>query len=440
MSEPDESSDRSRVNHKSFELPSLDPKEFVKILNMVINDPNLGAGIDVSGSSGSGKSCFSVLLAVECLKSGIPIMMIDPHGDTANSLMRQIQALGSRIKSRIRYIRLSDLNSIAAINPLAKFTSTVGGAYFDRCQLEIQVAMVADCILAACGEASVGFTSRPVLEKWIKRWLTILIQSGLTLPCATMLLDPNHPVYREILKLVADDLSRFQMESLSKLRSFDQESEIGSARNRLLALLRHPTVIAMLSRVDNVLDFQEVYDNDQSLVIDASCGELLPSNAQSLIANIYLSMYLQVVFRTPEKLRRRRFLIIDELPIFAQSCGPMLERCATEIRKYKTSMALLHQGANRFPNRTEDAFLATILDMCKCKVFFRHSFDAEFFGKLVSRAAGAKLTEKRAQVNRQQYQDGHSIIELVDRNEVTSDSTAVGKLAQFITASTKAIP
>ena len=64
--------------------------------------------------------------------------------------------------------------------------------------------------------------------------------------------------------------------------------------------------------------------------------------------------------------------------------------------------------------------------MCSTKVFFRHAYDAEFFGKIIARAAGSKLVMKRVQINTQQFQDGYSILDLVDRSEGTVDANATG--------------
>ena len=292
-------------------------------------------------------------------------------------------------------------------------------------------------ILAAVGEAGASFGHRPVLRKWVTRWLKLLYQANLTLPDAQMLINPQHPVYEHLLKLAPDDLAYYQMDALSNMRPTDLENEIGSARNRMMTLLEHPATRAILGRRQHCVDFNAIYQNDISLIINLHTGRILTDEVQSLLANVVLTQYLQVVFATPDHLRRRRLCMIDELPVFVDTCGPLLERMVTEIRKFQTSFMFLHQGASRFEGRTDNPFLLSLLDMCRVKLFFRHRVDAGFFARQVTEATQQKPVAKHIQVSEQQFQDGYKIIELVDRsngNTSTSGDTTGSGASTSITS------
>jgi hypothetical protein len=287
----------------------------------------------------------------------------------------------------------------------------------------IQVELAANIILGAVGESAIGFAQRPVLRKWITRWLWLLWRSKLTLADAGMLIDPQNPVYDLLIQLAPYEMARHQMESLPGMRAAELEAEIGSARNRIANVLEHPAAEVLLSRRKNTIDFRKLYDDETSVIVDLDRAGILSEEVQRLICNIVLNQYLAVVLSTPEPLRRRRLCMIDELPVFNESCGPLLERMCTEIRKYKTSFMFLHQGGARFPGRTENEFLLTILDMCRVKVFFRHNVDAEFFGKLVALSAHGKPRIKHVQTSIQQLTVGQEIVQLIDHGEGTSDMT-----------------
>lgn len=244
-----------------------------------------------------------------------------------------------------------------------------------------------------------------------------------------MLLDVNHPIYQQLLKLVSDDMARFQMSALSDMRPTDQEAEIGSARNRFLSLLNHPATIAFLGRREGTIDFDRIYDDGDSLIVNAEKGQILTDEFQKMSVNILLEQYIQTVFKTPEGRRQRRLCLIDELPIFVESCAPLLERCCTEVRKYRTSFVFCHQGANRFPDRVKNPFFLTMLDMCRTKVWFRHGIDRAFFGEQLSSMAGSKPVIKHRQVNEQQLQDGYKILNLVDRSVGDSVSDGVSDMS-----------
>jgi len=211
------------------------------------------------------------------------------------------------------------------------------------------------------------------------------------------------------------------MQALPKLKVSDLEAEIGSARNRIATVLEHPAAEVLLSRRHHTLDFRELYESGTSLIVDLDRGDLLSEEVQRLMANIVLTQYLAVVVSTPEPRRRRRLCVIDELPVFSESCGPLLERMCTEIRKYQTSFLYLHQGGSRFAGRTDNEFLKTIHDMCRVKLLFRHNMDSEFFGKQVALAAHSGPRIKHVQSTPQQFTTGHELVELTDRGEGTSE-------------------
>jgi len=411
-------------SERAIELPTLEAKHFADLMRSVILNPNLGAGIDASGVSGSGKSNFSQWAAMESLSLGVPFLLLDPHGDSARKVLRMAMQQPRRIRERVLFWKVADPNNVAAINPLAHDDSEDELTDYERrSRGRIQIELTADIILAAVGEAGTGFGGRPVLRKWITRWLSMLWSAGLTLADARMLIDPHHPLYEKLVQLAPDDMARHQMLALPGMRVSDLENEIGSARNRFGTVLEHPAAEMLLSRRHNTINFRSLYHSGTSLIVDLSKGEILTDEVQRLICNIVLNQYLAVVVSTPEHKRQRRLCIIDELPVFSDASGPLLERMCTEIRKYLTSFLFLHQGSSRFPGRTDNEFFQTINDMCRVKVLFRHNTDAEWFGRQIALAAHTGPKVKHVQRTPQQTTIGHQIVELIDHGSGTSEMT-----------------
>lgn len=92
--------DFSETNDVAFKLSVLPCDDFVQLFHAILLNPNQGAGIDVSGASGSGKSNFMEWAAEEAIKLGIPVTVIDPHGDSARRIIRNVQALPNRSKKK----------------------------------------------------------------------------------------------------------------------------------------------------------------------------------------------------------------------------------------------------------------------------------------------------------------------------------------------------
>jgi hypothetical protein len=412
-------------NHRRDFIGRLRKKAFCRAIEAFMADDNMGAGIQITGTSGSGKSNIAEWLADRMVRRGIPYFFVDPHGDSARKLLQMSLALPPRLRRKIFYVRSSDPEHTVGINPLS-VTGTAASEHIFQSRLRVQVELTAQVIFSLFGEGAVGFGNRTLLRKWLTRWLTTLAQSGLTLADVELLVDPSQPIYQELLRLVPNELARQQMESLTYLKPNDLEAEIGSARNRILAVLDHPVCQAVFSRRDNLLDFRAIYDDDISVIVDLDKRDMLTDDAQQLIGNLILNQYLATVLATPEAKRRPRICFIDELPIFSSS-APLLQTMSTEIRKYRTKFAFLHQGSARFPGRHDNEFLNTITDMCRLRLIFRHAAgDAEFFGRQISLATWEAKKIKHVQRVPQQFTVGHDLVELIDVSEGTSDGTTTG--------------
>lgn len=79
----------------------------------------LPENLEVDIVSGCGKSNFMEWVAIESLKLGIPITVIDPHGDCAQRILRSTKSLPILLK-KVRYINLGNPSEIAPFNPLRK--------------------------------------------------------------------------------------------------------------------------------------------------------------------------------------------------------------------------------------------------------------------------------------------------------------------------------
>ncbi len=132
---------------------------------------------------------------------------MDPHGDSAKKLLRMSMDLPPRIRAKILYVRVADPQWTAAINPLRVNPDGLTD-YEYECRLRVAVEQTAHLIFSVMGETKFG---GPVLRKWLTRWLYFLAKGKLTLADADLLIDPSNQVYQLLMKLVDDDLVRYQM-------------------------------------------------------------------------------------------------------------------------------------------------------------------------------------------------------------------------------------
>jgi hypothetical protein len=384
-----------------------------------------GAGIQLSGDSGSGKSnALEVILARLLRDPAASLLFIDPHGPSARKLRRMILAMGQSYARRLLYLRPSAIGEstkkLPTINPL--FVPGDPGSLRWQARLTVVVDIVAKILLAAWGE--VDFNGKPILYKNVSRILSTLAYTGLSLADAKLFLDLESPVYRPLLQACPDLIARHEMEELPDLRASDRLAQIESAKNRFLGLLSNPVFELMVSRTTGALDFQSLYDERAIVLVDLDLGGVLRPMDQQILANLFLTLAVFTILNTPASRRYPYFLALDELPVFASSFD-LLEWLSGQTRKFLARLVVCHQGANRFPDRHEDRLLHAITSQCRTHLYFRHGSgsDCDFFGRILALPKYDPWRVKHVQRTPMQFQAGHRLVVLEDETEGTSETS-----------------
>ena len=382
------------------------------------------AGLQVSGDSGSGKSNFTDVLLRKIIAEGFPVFVLDPHGSLVESLRDYVLSLPERFRRRLYWIEPGNTNIVTSINPLA--VPTEGLDEFSwRARVVNKCGHTSRIILAATGEDDL--LGKPRLAKWMSRLVGTLAVAGLSLADALMFLDPGNPVYRSLIRAVPDLMARHEFEELEEMRPTDRENLIESTKNRFVSLFQNPIVEATLGRTTGAIDVGRLYDESAICLVNLAPQGVLRDEDQSILANLWLSEILHVVFNRPAARRRPTIVAIDELPVF-RACAPLLNQALTQVRKFLARFLCCHQGSNNFADRGDDRLLHNLVSQCRVHVYFRHAnpLDAKFFGEIVTLPALDPLKVKHEQRQTQQFQDGHDIVMLEGHGESQSNSDATG--------------
>ena len=396
-------------------MSSLTPLKLQKLTGWLFTES--AAGIQVSGDSGSGKSNFMEVLAERFAEQGLPFFFIDPHGTSAKRVERFAWSLPERLRRKFLVIRPSDLRQLVTINPL--HVPRDGLSDFEwRARVISKVGHMSHILLSAWGETD--FNSRPRMYTWITRILKTLATCGLTLPDARHFLDLGSPLFQGLIRAVPDLMARHAFEDLARRRPSEADDQIESTRTRMLGFIDNPVVEATLGRAES-LDFRQIIADGVSVIVDLEPQGLLREEDQTILANLILTEFIYTVMNLPADKRRPYFMFVDELPVFAKASGPLLIKALCEIRKFLTRFILAHQGTQRFPERTDDPFLNTIVSQCGVHVYLRHinPKDATFFGDILSLPTLDPMRVKYEQRTPMQFQEGaiHSIPRKTTQND-----------------------
>ena len=168
-----------------------------------------GAGVQISGDSGSGKSnALEVILAQLARRRGTGLLFIDPHGTSAKKLLRMVLGMGPSLARRVLYIHPAGIEEVTTKLPTINSLHVPGipGSLRWMARLPVVVDTVAKILLSTFGETD--FDSKPVLFKNTYRILSTLAYAGLPLVDAKLLLDVHSPIYRPLVRACPDLLQR----------------------------------------------------------------------------------------------------------------------------------------------------------------------------------------------------------------------------------------
>src|SRR4051812_13617630 len=217
------------------------------------------AHMHVLGKTGSGKSYFLAGLFLAFHEVGMPVTLIDPHGDLAELVLGQLAAAGvfadPAAYERLMYL---DLPAAAAAGRYLPF-NYLNQPYDDHAMAEL----VAEAARRAWPELATG---APTFENILKHSVIVLRQNQLPLTEVANLLT-DKPYRDQLLTRVTDpQVVRFfhlRMDQWGRDEAHMKES----ALNRADLLTLSPVLRHSLGSSENRLSFRELIDSGRSLII-----------------------------------------------------------------------------------------------------------------------------------------------------------------------------
>ena len=316
-----------------------------------IKDKDRLAHIFCIGKTGVGKSTLLTNMALSDIEKGKGLCVIDPHGDVAETLVKNIPL---HRKQDLIYFNPSDLQEPIAFNPL----HGVHPNYH-----HLVASGLVSVFKKIWGESSWG----PRME-YILRFVLLTL---LEYPDATLL---------DIQPLLTDTLHRDRILAYVK-----NEYTIAFWQNEFLkypAALRAEAIAPILNKTGlfltsvplrNVVGqkthgfrMQQVLDGSKILICNLSKGQIGEDACTLLGSMLVTSIQLAALYRAkqPEHERRPFFLYIDECQTFVTlSFADML----AEARKYGLGVFM----ANQFLDQLHEKIRAAIFGNCGTIISFR---------------------------------------------------------------------
>jgi hypothetical protein len=304
------------------------------------------AHMHILGKTGSGKSYFLAGLFLAMHDIGMPVTLIDPHGDLAELVLAHLAQRGvftdPAAYDRLVYL---DLPAAAAQGKYLPF-NYLEQPYDDHAMAEL----VAEAARRAWPELATG---APTFENILKHSVIALRQNQQPLTrLADLLVDKD---YREqLLTNVTDDqVVRFfhmRMDQWGRDEAHMKESTL----NRADLLTLSPFLRHSLGALENRLSFRELIDSGCSLIVNLA----LPHHDARRLFGCLLTVGMEsAALSRADNLTERtpHHLMIDEFSQFMAQSETALTRMLSETRKYELFCVMAHQNWSQASERLKGA-------------------------------------------------------------------------------------
>lgn len=315
----------------------------------------------VIGKTGMGKTNLLENLAIQDIQKGHGIAFIDPHGDTAEKL---IKAIPSHRINDVIYFNPADQDFPIAFNVMEKVDP----------EYRHLVASGLVGVFKKIWADSWGPRLEYILRNAI---LGLLEYPGSTLLGVTRILVDKS--YRErVVEKITDPVVRsFWVDEFSKWDPRVLQEVISPIQNKVGQFLSSALIRNIVGQTVSSFDVRKVMDERKILIMNLSKGRLGEDNSALLGAMMITKIQLAAMGRVdiPEETRADFYLYVDEFQNFAtESFANIL----SEARKYHLNLILANQYVTQIDEKVRDAIFGNAGSIISFRV---GAMDAEFLEK-----------------------------------------------------------
>ncbi len=297
----------------------------------------------VIGKTGMGKTTLIQNMAVQDIRNGKGMAVIDPHGEFAEDCLKAVPA--HRINDVI-YFNPSDLRNPVALNVL-------------ECQDQEFRHLIASGL--------VGVFKKIWADSWGPRLEYILRNAILALledPDSTLLGVTRILIDKEyrarVMENVSDPLVRFFWEEeFSKYNDRMLTEAISPIQNKVGQFLSTSLIRNIVGQTKSAFDVRKAMDEKKILIMNLSKGRIGEDNSALLGAMMITKIQLAAMSRVDiaEGEREDFYLYVDEFQNFAtESFAGIL----SEARKYRLNLILAHQYIAQLEETVKDAVFGNV--------------------------------------------------------------------------------
>lgn len=292
------------------------------------------------GKTGTGKSTLIANMAIDDMKKGRGVAIIDPHGDLSETILDYVPA--SRMNDVI-YFSPIDRDRPVRLNVL-------------EVKNPAQRELIVSGIVAIFNKLY-GHSWGPRLEYILRNTLLALSEiPGMTLVDVPKLLTDRTFRQESMTKLKDPVIRRYFENEFDRMPEKMLQESIAPILNKVGQFVSSPMIRAIIERPQSSIDMEEIMDEGKILIANLSQGKLGEDNAALIGAMLITKFQLAAMNRVDRSEGERRdfYLYVDEFQNFATTS---FIKILSEARKYKLNLTMANQYMAQIPIDVQKAIL-----------------------------------------------------------------------------------
>jgi hypothetical protein len=314
-----------------------------KVTNFGIKKKDRRKHTYIIGKTGAGKSTLIANMAINDIKNGEGVAVIDPHGDLTEIILDYIPA--NRINDVIYLDPSNSSSNSFHLNPLE-----VGGT---------QKELIASGIVSIFKKLY-GNSWGPRLEYILRNTILTLLE----VPDSTFLEVPGlltDKSYRDkvVAKLNDPVLKNYWINEFETMTPRLMSESISPILNKVGQFISSNIVRNIIGSPKSTIDLEKIMNEGKIMLLNLSQGKLGEDNSSLLGAMIITKLQLAAMNRvdSPEEQRKDFYLYVDEFQNFATNS---FIKILSEARKYHLDLIMANQYMAQVPEEVRAAIFGNV--------------------------------------------------------------------------------
>ncbi|OQY67873.1 hypothetical protein B6D29_01485 [Microgenomates bacterium UTCPR1] len=309
----------------------------------------------IIGKTGTGKSVLLEDMAIQDIKAGHGVCVIDPHGDLIDNIIKFIPP--ERAEDVI-YFDPSDVERPMGLNLLEAKTED---------QKHFLTTAIINLMYKLYDPQRTGIIG-PRFEHAVRNaMLTVMSDPGATfIEIVRVLTDPKY--VQELLPKVQDPIvRRYWTDQIAQTSDFHKSEVLDYIVSKFGRFVTNKTMRNIIGQSVSAFDFRRVMDDGKILLINLSKGKLGEENSSFLGLVIIPKILVAAMSRQelPEEKRRDFFLYVDEFQNFAT---PDFATILSEARKYHLNLTVANQFIGQMDEEVKNAVFGNVGSLISFRV------------------------------------------------------------------------